>query len=70
MSQDEIERVVRKENRVLLVLLAVLVLAAVFKPWLLVWDLGLPLAVVAGMGIRQVVIWVRSLQVTASEPAE
>jgi hypothetical protein len=68
MSEDEI--VVGKENRVLLGLVAILVLATVFKPWLLVWDLGVPVAVMAGLGAMRLVVWLRSFGLTASESAE
>jgi hypothetical protein len=70
MSHDEIEIVVRKEDRVLLVMVAVLVTATVLKPWLLVWDLGVPLTIMAGLGAMRLVVWLRSVSLAASEPAE
>jgi hypothetical protein len=70
MSHDEIEIVVRKEDRALLVMVAVLVTATVLKPWLLVWDLGVPLTIMAGLGAMRLVVWLRSVSLAASEPAE
>lgn len=70
MSSNEIENVVRKENRVLLGLVLILALATVIKPWLLVWDLGMPLTVLAGLGAMRVVGWLRSFNLTPSESAD
>lgn len=70
MSNDEIDRVVRNENRVLLVLLFGLTLATVLKPWLLVWDLGTPLAFVSAWGAMRLILWVRSFGMTATESAK
>jgi hypothetical protein len=64
MSQDEITRAVRNENRVLLVLLFALVLATVLKPWLLVWDLGAPLSFLAAWGAMKLLVWLRSFGLT------
>jgi hypothetical protein len=70
MSSDEFENVVRKEDRVLLGFVLILVLATVLKPWLLVWDLGMPLTVMAGLGTMRVVGWLRSFNLTPSESAD
>jgi hypothetical protein len=64
MSQDEITRAVRNENRVLLLLLLALVLATVLKPWLLVWDLGTPLSFLVVWGAMRFAAWVRSFGFT------
>ena len=64
MSQAEVTRAVRNENRVLLLLVLALVLATVLKPWLLVWDLGTPLSFLVAWGAMRFAAWVRSFGFT------
>jgi hypothetical protein len=42
------------------VLVGVFILATVLKPWLLVWELGIPLMVVAMWACMKLSQWVRS----------
>jgi hypothetical protein len=60
MSNNRNDNVERKENVILGVLVGVFILATVLKPWLLVWELGIPLMVVAMWACMKLSQWVRS----------
>jgi hypothetical protein len=60
MSNNRNDNSERKENIILAMLVGVFILATVVKPWLLVWELGIPLMVVAMWGGMKLSQWVRS----------